>query len=74
MSLFVWILLGLAVWIALGVVVAVIVGRMVRRRDAQVPHDVVGDVTGSLPEPRDGTDRPSLEGTGRRRHGPSPLD
>ncbi|MDQ4119522.1 MAG: hypothetical protein M3235_21565 [Actinomycetota bacterium] len=74
MSLSVWILLGLAVWVALGTVVALLVGRMVRRRDAQVPHDAAGEATGSLPEPRDGTDRPSLEGSGRRRPGTPPLD
>ena len=74
MSLSVWILVGLAVWVLLGTVVAVIVGRMVRRRDAQVPYDTAGDVTGHLPEPRDGTDVPSLEGSTGRRPGRAPRD
>lgn len=72
MSLSVWILLGLVVWVTLGAVVAIVVGRMVRRRDAQIPHDVAGDVTGPLPEPRNGADSPSLEGSTRRRPGGPP--
>jgi hypothetical protein len=79
MSPFVWILLGLAVWAALGVVVAVAVGRMVRRRDAQVPHDSAPapsgsgqDVPGHPPGPRDGL--PSLEGSTGRSPGGAPRD
>ena len=74
MSLSVWILLGLVLWVALGAVVAVIIGRVVRRRDAQVPYDTAGDVTGPLPEPRNGADSPSLEGSSRRRPGGAPRD
>lgn len=74
MSLSVWILLGLAVWVVLGTAVALIVGRMIRHRDAQIPHDVPGEVTGHLPEPRDGTDRPSHAGSLRRRTGGEPPD
>jgi uncharacterized membrane protein len=74
MPLSVWILLGLVLWVALGIVVAVIIGRMVRRRDAQVPNDAADDTTGPLPEPRNGTDIPSLEGSSRRPPGAAPRD
>lgn len=74
MSLSVWILLGVAAWVVLGAAVALTVGRMVRRRDAQVPHDAPGDVTAHLPEPRAETDLPSLEGSAGRPPGQAPRD
>jgi hypothetical protein len=37
MSTAVWIGLGVAAWLCLAVVVALWIGRMIRRRDAQVP-------------------------------------
>ncbi len=72
MPTIVWILLLVALWLVLGAVVAVVVGRMVRQRDRQVPHDSPGDVNGVVPEPRDGTDQPSLERSATRRNGGAP--
>jgi len=69
---FVWILLLAALWLVLGAVVAVVVGRMVRQRDRQVPHDLPGDINGIVPDPRDGTDQPSMERSTTRRDGGAP--
>ena len=74
MSLSVWILLGLALWVVLGTVVAVFVGRMIRRRDAQVPHDVAGGVDEPPPGSRDATGHRSLEERGRAGPPSAPLD
>ena len=36
-----WLAVGAVVWVTLAVLVAVLVGRTVRHRDRQVPHDDV---------------------------------
>ena len=61
----VWIGPGVAVWLTLTVVTALLVGRIVSRRDAQVPAEVRGAVppiaqqqSAGVPRSSDGVRRP----------------
>jgi len=53
-----WIGLGVAAWLALAAVTAALVGRVVRRRDAQVPADA-GSTPGSAAPVQPDTDHMS---------------
>lgn len=75
MSIVVWIILGVTAWVVLGSAVALIVGRMVRHRDRQVPHDARPDAAPFVPRPRDGSEKPSarsFEGPATHRSSPPP--
>ena len=65
MSVTLWILLGLLVWVVVAVLVALLIGRIVRRRDSQVPDDAPGrtpadpqdPASPTIPRPVSGSDR-----------------
>jgi hypothetical protein len=40
-----WVAVALAVWVAVAAVVGVLLGRVVRRRDRQVPDDLAPEVS-----------------------------
>ena len=47
-----WVAVGAVVWVTLAVLVAVLLGRTVRHRDRQVPHDDVAAPPSPAPAER----------------------
>lgn len=65
-----WIVVGIAAWLVVAAVVGILIGRMIRRRDRQVPGDSTHSPSAGVPSPtpdQDGTlDEPRVVGRGRR--------
>ena len=58
-----WIAIGVAAWLVVALVVGVLIGRMIRRRDAQVPRGVEPSEAPQQPD----VPAPTPDSVGRRR-------
>lgn len=50
-----WVVVGALVWVTLAVLVALLVGRTVRHRDRQVPHDSAAPAPAPAPPVAEGS-------------------
>lgn len=57
-----WIAIGVAAWLVVALIVGVLIGRMIRRRDSQIPGGSTPPPQPQVPAPA-----PSPDSVGRRR-------